>query len=260
VFLLFSDVFVARLTRRLNVSKLRLELIVRCSSGDALAWGESLSREFPDTAFDVRSLVQREGRVAEVPGQVGSGLMLIGFSALFIGGLGVFNSVRAYLDAKLATIATLRAMGMRERGIAATYLLQVFILAASSALVGAIIGGALAILGAQAAAERLPVATDLSGILSPLAAARAFGVLTAVTFALPAIGRALSVEPAALFRGINAALTATPPRWRIEVGNHNAWWLGVIVAVVVSATSLGLGARSLLRVLRIVPATLLRTV
>jgi putative ABC transport system permease protein len=212
----------------LPASRLDYEYRIKID-GDALVWGESFSRAFPDTEFEVRSLIQREGRIAEVLGQIGSGLMLIGFSALFIGGLGVFNSVRAYLDSKLATIATLRALGMRERGIAATYLLQVLILAASSALVGVIIGGALAVLGAQAAAEQLPVATDALNMWPPLTTAWVFGVLTAVTFALPAIGRALSVAPAALFRGTSGAFTATPRRW----------WYGTVAGGVLMALLAG---------------------
>ena len=43
-----------------------------------------------------------------------TGLLLIGFSALFIGGLGVFNSVHAYLQGKLGTLATLRVLGLRD--------------------------------------------------------------------------------------------------------------------------------------------------
>ena len=208
----------------LPASRLDYEYRVRVS-GDALAFGEALSRAFPQTEFEVRSLADRRGRIAEVLGQIGSGLMLIGFSALFVGGLGVFNSVRAYLDAKLATIATLRALGMRERSIAMTYLLQVVILAASASLAGAVIGGLLALLGVQAVAERLPVADELSGVVPALGAAWCFGVLTAVTFALPAIGRALSVDPAALFRGINATLIATPRRW----------WLSTFICALATA-------------------------
>ena len=63
----------------------------------------------------------RSRRMSEVLEQVGSGLLLVGFSALFVGGIGVFNSVRAYLDAKLVTIATLRALGARESRLAAVY-------------------------------------------------------------------------------------------------------------------------------------------
>ena len=67
----------------------------------------------------MRTVDDRSDRVAEVLGQIGSGLLLVGFSALFIGGLGVFNSVRAYLDGKLGTLATLRALGLRDARLAA---------------------------------------------------------------------------------------------------------------------------------------------
>jgi len=44
----------------------------------------------------------------------------------------------------------------------------------------------------------------------PAALAMGFGVLTALAFALPALGRALAVTPAALFRGLDAAALRTP--------------------------------------------------
>jgi putative ABC transport system permease protein len=192
----------------------RLEYAYRVKvDDDPNAWAEALARAFPDAEFEVHTFARRRGRMAEVLGQIASGLLLIGFSALFVGGLGVFNSVRAYLDSKLATIATLRALGLREGPLAAVYVGQVLLLAASAALAGAIFGGLLATAGAKAAAERLPFAPEAMHLLWPLGAAWLFGVLTATTFALPAIGRALSVSPAALFRGIDVTATATPIRW-----------------------------------------------
>jgi putative ABC transport system permease protein len=134
--------------------------------------------------------------------QVGSGLLLVGFSALFIGGLGVFNSVKAYLDGKLTSLATLRAIGLRDARLAAYVLLQVLLLAAFSSALGVVLGVLLAVGGASLAADRLPIELLLWGLWQPAAVAWLFGVLTACTFALPAVGRALSVSPAALFRGL----------------------------------------------------------
>ena len=93
------------------------------------AWREAFFDAFPDLRAEVRTVDDRSDRVAEVLGQIGSGLLLVGFSALFIGGLGVFNSVRAYLDGKLGTLATLRALGLRDARLAALVLLQILMLA-----------------------------------------------------------------------------------------------------------------------------------
>jgi putative ABC transport system permease protein len=48
-------------------------------------------------------------------------------------------------------------------------------------------------------------------------------------------------------------------QYRIRLDTENTWWLGIAVAVAVSAASLGLGARHLLRRLRVSPAVLLRS-
>lgn len=193
-------------------SRLEYEYRIKVSE-DPDHWGESLVRAFPQAEFEVQSFTSRRGRIAEVLDQVSSGLLLIGFSALFIGGLGVFNSVRAYLESKLATIATLRTLGLRDGMLAGVYLMQVLLLAASAALVGTAIGGTVAYMGAQAAAEYRTLTPDPRELIIPLGIAWAFGVLTALGFALPAVGQALSVRPAVLFRGIDNAVLATPVRW-----------------------------------------------
>ena len=193
-------------------SRLEYEYRVKID-GDAVRWRDAIIAAFPDADFEVHTFAHRSRRMGEVLDQVGSGLLLIGFSALFVGGLGVFNSVRAYLDAKLPTIATLRALGLREARLAAVYLGQTLLLAGSASFVGAVAGGVLAYTGTAIAAERLPLAPEAARLLAPLAGAWLFGLLTAVTFALPAIGRALSVTPAALFRGIDATAIETPLHW-----------------------------------------------
>jgi putative ABC transport system permease protein len=134
------------------------------------------------------------------------GLLLVGFSALFIGGLGVFNSVQAYLQGKLGTLATLRALGLRDARLAGLVLLQMLMLALGASTVGALAGPAWrwpAGAGRRAPAARRRLGRG-PGPLLPAAAAISFGVLTALTFALPALGRALTVSPAALFRGWTA--------------------------------------------------------
>lgn len=193
-------------------SRLEYQYRVRID-GDVDSWRDALTAAFPDIDFEVNTFAHRSWHMSEVLEQVGSGLILIGFSALFVGGLGVFNSVRAYLDTKLATIATLRALGLRDKSIASIYLLQVLLLAGSASLAGIVAGGVLAAVGTALMAERLPLAAEAAGLAVPLAAAWGFGVLTAITFALPAVGRALSVTPAALFRGLQSSVLETPPIW-----------------------------------------------
>ncbi|MBT9464492.1 FtsX-like permease family protein [Hydrogenophaga sp.] len=204
----------------------RVEYHYRVRTAQPAEWRDAFMAAFPDLAAEVTTFDERSDRMAEVLGQIGSGLLLIGFSALFIGGLGVFNSVQAYLQGKLGTLATLRAVGLRDGRLAALVLLQILMLALLSSLGGVVIGNALALGGTLAAAQQLPPAPLLRGLWLPSLVGLCFGVLTALTFALPALGRALSVSPAALFRGIDGNTLKTPRR---------VWWLTGGVAAVVGA-------------------------
>lgn len=176
-------------------------------------WQTLLYDAFPDQCWEVNTFEDRSRRIAERLGQIASGLLIVGFSTLFIGGLGVFNSIHAYLQNKLKTIATLRALGLRNRRLAIVYLLQVGMLAGGASLLGAVIGSGLALTGAAVVAARVPMATTVSTVVIPGLIAVAFGLLTAFAFALPAIGRALSVSPAALFRGDGKLAAHTPRAW-----------------------------------------------
>jgi putative ABC transport system permease protein len=185
-------------------------------------WRDRFIDTFPDSDWEIRTFNDRSERMAEVLAQIASGLLLIGFTTLFIGGLGVFNSIQAYLQGKLATIATIRALGLRNKKLATVYLLQIAILSCGASLTGVIAGVVLALVGVTVVAQQLPVAATLSVLVIPSFIAFCFGLLTAFTFALPAIGRALSIEPAALFRGINQSNTETP----------RAYWMATLIGIV----------------------------
>ncbi|MDH3533666.1 MAG: ABC transporter permease, partial [Gammaproteobacteria bacterium] len=194
-------------------------------------WRRQFYTAFPGEAWEVRTFANRGRRIAERLDQLASGLLIIGFSTLFIGGLGVFNSIQAYLQSKLQTIATLRALGLRNRRLAAIYLLEVGIMSGASGLAGALFGGGLAVAGAATVAAELPMDTAFGSLPVPVLIAAGFGLLTAYAFAFPAIGRALAVDPATLFRGAAAGAARRP----------GGWWLAsfacstIIIALVLAA-------------------------
>lgn len=217
----------------------RVEYHYRVRTAQPAEWRDAFIAAFPNLAAEVTTFDERSDRMAEVLGQIGSGLLLIGFSALFIGGLGVFNSVQAYLQGKLGTLATLRAVGLRDGRLAALVLLQILMLALLSSLGGVVIGNALALGGTWAAAQQLPLAPMFMALWLPSLVGLCFGVLTALTFALPALGRALSVSPAALFRGIDGNTLKTPRRVWLLTGGVAAV-VGVLVVASVPDARFGL--------------------
>jgi putative ABC transport system permease protein len=148
----------------------------------------------------VQTFYDRSRRIAERLDQIASALLIIGLSTLFIGGLGVFNSIETYLKG-------------RQRPLAIVYLLQVAMLAGAASLVGAVAGAALARIGAGLIESQIPISVASSDLIVPALVAFGFGILTAFTFTFPAIGRALSVQPAVLFRGNEPGVDQVPLRW-----------------------------------------------
>ncbi|MDP6218996.1 MAG: ABC transporter permease, partial [Alphaproteobacteria bacterium] len=63
-------------------------------------------------------------------------LVLVGLTALLIGGLGVAGAVRAWLVSRMPVIATLKCLGAPARLIFRTYLLQVMLIAGAGVLAG----------------------------------------------------------------------------------------------------------------------------
>ena len=179
----------------------------------AQQWQEEFYERFLDLDWEVKTFEDRSERVAERLGQIASGLLIIAFSTLFVGGLGVFSSIRLHLQTKLKTIATLRALGLRNQRLATVYLAQIGILSGGASLVGCLLGGLLAWSGALVVAREMDLDVVFAALTLPLCVAFLFGLLTAYTFALPALGQSLNVPPAALFRGSLAKASLAPNQY-----------------------------------------------
>lgn len=136
-------------------------------------------------------------------------LTLVGLTALIVGGVGVANAVRAYLDTKTKVIATMKSVGASHGFVFRLYLIQIFVLAAIGIAIGLALGALLPFLAAGFLQNLLPVDSAVGVYPQELALAILYGVLTTLVFALWPLGKVQEIAPTALFRdgGIgNAAL------------------------------------------------------
>jgi putative ABC transport system permease protein len=171
------------------------------------AFGAQWRAAVGDGGWRVRTADQAEPGANRFLDRAASFLTLAGLTALLVGGIGVATGVRAWLEARARTIATLRCLGAPAGTILATYLIQVMVLAAAGIAIGLVAGFGLTWLAAQALAGALPVPPRLGVYPAPLALAALYGLLTALAFALWPLGRAGRIPGAALFRD---TVTATP--------------------------------------------------
>jgi putative ABC transport system permease protein len=167
---------------------------------NARDFADDLRTQFPDGTWRVRDDRDAAPSLRRTIDQLTMYLTLVGLTALLVGGAGVGNAVRAWLDARLATIATLKCLGAPGRVIFETYLLQMLVLAGFGIAIGLAIGAAAPSLVSGLIDGLLPVDARIGVYPGALLLAAGFGLLTALTFSLWPLARAARVPAAALFR------------------------------------------------------------
>ncbi|MFQ3622750.1 MAG: FtsX-like permease family protein, partial [Acetobacteraceae bacterium] len=182
-------------------SLVRYEYRIRLPEGaDEIAFVRDLRAAFPDGGWRIRTYAQAAPGVIRFVEQTSLFLTLVGLTALLVGGIGVANGVRAWLESRRRTIATLKCLGAPARLVFATFALQLGVIAALGIALGLGLGAGVPVLAAALLADVLPVPPALGLYPVPLALAALFGLLTAATFALWPLARAREIPGLALFR------------------------------------------------------------
>lgn len=179
----------------------RLSLPPALSADEALTRIEAeANRALPEAGWNVRTRVNADPRFAKNIERFTQFLTLVGLTALLVGGVGVANAVRGFVDRKRASIATLKSLGAPGGQVVLLYLTQVMLIAAVGIGIGLLVGAALPFIVTGLFGHLLPI--PIQPIVAPgeLGVALLYGVLTALVFALGPLGRAHDVPVSGLFR------------------------------------------------------------
>lgn len=136
--------------------------------------------------------------------RIGSFLILVGLAGLAVGGVGVASAVRAYLEGKIATIATLRTLGADGALIFTAYLMQIAVLVGLGVGLGLILGVGLPVALSGVIEAALPFQADIGFYPRAVLEAAFYGIVAAFLFALWPMAQTERVRAAALYRGGSA--------------------------------------------------------
>ena len=177
---------------------------------DGKRWSAAANAAFPNAGWRARALDEAAPGLQRFIDRLTLFLTFVGLTVLLVGGIGVSNAVKSYLDGKTATIATLKCLGASNGLVFRTYLAQVLALSAVGIALGLIAGAVLPLVGLALFGDRLPVRPIPGVFLGPLVEATAFGLLAAFTFALAPLARTREVPAAGLFRSEIAPIEGRP--------------------------------------------------
>jgi Predicted ABC-type transport system involved in lysophospholipase L1 biosynthesis, permease component len=158
------------------------------------------SAELPDAGWSIRTADRAAPSLTENVERFSQFLTLVGLTALIVGGVGVANAVRAFLDAKRTTIATFKCLGAPAATVTVIYLIQILLLAAVGILFGLAIGAVAPFIAIRFLEGVLPVPKEVVFYPGALGLAALFGLLITFAFSVIPLGHAREVPATALFR------------------------------------------------------------
>ena len=127
-------------------------------------------------------------------------LTLVALTALVVGGVGVANAVRGFMERKQHDLAVFKSLGASGGYIFRMSIIEVLLAAGIGMVLGALAGAAIPYAIAGLFAGVIPIPFTPSVYPSTLATGAAFGILTALAFALPPLGHVHDTRVSALFR------------------------------------------------------------
>jgi len=206
---------------------------------DAEQVEKEIEDRFPSAGFSFRTSDRASPGAERFIARLGEFLTLVGLAALVIAGIGIGGGVASYLQARRASIATLKVLGAGSRDIARIYTLQIGAAALSGALAGVIAGIAVTPLLTFAMGALLPVDTGIVIDPAALARAAAFGLLVALVFAAPPLLKARRFPAMALFRERVSPLAR---EWKAALLPVGGGLLAIVALALVGVPQPGLSA------------------
>ncbi len=174
---------------------------------------DEAGRQFPQAGWSIRTRLNAAPSLSSNIERFSQFLTLVGLTALVVGGVGVGNAVRAYLDGKRGVIATFKSLGASGSFVATVYLVQIMIIAGIGVGIGLVLAALMPFGATAALASVIPVPVETSLYPGALGMAALFGLLVTLAFALLPLGRARDVPATALFREMGVE-SGGLPKWR----------------------------------------------
>jgi putative ABC transport system permease protein len=206
-------------------SRIRYRALLRLPPGagikDAEAVADELKKALPAAGFfNVETYAEAQPALRRGLARAERFLGLVALVSLLVGGVGVAQTVRAWLAGRLEAIAVIKCLGIRPREVMALYLGQAALLGCVGSGLGALAGIGVVLLVPVLLGDLIP--SHLVHPWQPHALIRGsvLGLGVALLFSLPPLATVRRVSPAVVFRREAEPLPAT--RWA-------AWITGLLL-------------------------------
>jgi putative ABC transport system permease protein len=177
---------------------------------------ETLERDykekFKDTGLEIRNYTKAAPQTETQIERLAQFMTLVSLMSLFIGGMGVAQAVRLYLEKKQEDIATLKSLGATTVKIMQLYFLQILLAAGIGIFLGLLLGAALPTILSPLITPLLPFKAVFTLEPQLMLKAASYGLVITMLFTFLPLDKIRLITPAFLFRDSldNAKLRPSP--------------------------------------------------
>ncbi|MFZ5827237.1 MAG: ABC transporter permease [Bacillota bacterium] len=159
-----------------------------------------LRQIFDNKRARIADFREAQPQVKRVLDRMTSFLSLVSMVALLVGGLGVANAVRVFIQQKLDSIAIMKVVGATNRRVIGIFVTQIAVLAILGSAIGVALGYLIQLIMPRVVGQLLALEIDLT--LSPYVALQGIlvGLATAILFTMLPLTAIADVKPALVFR------------------------------------------------------------
>jgi len=158
-------------------------------------WVKTQNSKLEKEGFDADTVESTKEQTGRSFKDVNRFLALSGFIALLLGCVGVGSAIYVYIQEKLSAIATLRCLGLKSRHAFLIYLIQVFFIGLTAAVLGAILGTGIQFLLPLVLKDFLPVEITMQVSWPAVGQGILLGLIISILFALPSLLSVRKISP-----------------------------------------------------------------
>ncbi len=247
-----------------NSSRVRRSILYR-TSDDPTPLVTELREVIKGTTLRVQSYRETQERLGEQFTRTENYLALTGLLILVLGGVGVWNVSRAFVEQKRKAVAVLKCLGASGNRIISVYLLQILTLGLIGSLFGVLLAQAALWFVQSRFAEDLPENMSYAVNYSTAFQGLVLGVLISLLFSMLPLLQVRNIKPKLLLRDENNASLRKldPAKWAfgavslagllaLAVWQAGSWFIGAffLVGLAITAAVLYLSALVLTWLLR----------
>ena len=179
----------------------RLKLSEALDNEKLAVFTKSLKKQYSSKGFRVRDRKNPAPGIQDALSRLSKFLTLVGLTSLLIGGVGIANAVRHFIDSKVQDIATLKSVGAENRYIFWIYISQILAITLFGILAGTLLGVTASYIAGLFFNAILPIEGTGFPEVGTLVMGALFGFLIALLFMILPLRGTRNIRPRVLFRG-----------------------------------------------------------